>query len=48
MVAAIVWDMGGVLVKDEPPTSRQLLESRFGLASGELAGLVFHHPWRTT
>lgn len=42
MVAAIVWDMGSVFVKDEPPTSRQLLESRLGLASGELAGLVFH------
>ena len=44
MIRAVVWDMGGVLVSEDPPESRRRWERRLGLADGELARMVFYHP----
>jgi epoxide hydrolase-like predicted phosphatase len=40
-VRAIIFDMGGVLVRTEDPTSRQRLAERLGMAHDELYRLVF-------
>jgi glucose-1-phosphatase len=44
MIRAVIWDMGGVLVKEEPQGPRRAWEKRLGMAKGELDRLVFHHP----
>ena len=44
LIKAVVWDMGGVLVSEDPPLSRHAWETKLGLDSGELARMVFYHP----
>ncbi len=44
MIKAVVWDMGGVLVSENPPESRGVWERQLGLSDGELARMVFWHP----
>lgn len=40
-IKAVIWDLGGVLVRTEDPAPRQALAARCGLQSRELEGLVF-------
>ena len=40
-IKALIWDLGGVLVRTEDPAPRRGLAARFGLDSGELEDLVF-------
>jgi len=41
MIKAIIWDVGGVLVKMEDFTPHRDWEKRLGLQSGQLAKIVF-------
>ncbi|MGH2625543.1 MAG: HAD family hydrolase [Anaerolineales bacterium] len=40
-IRAVIWDMGGVLVRTEDPAPRREWESRLGLTPHQLARLVF-------
>lgn len=40
-IRAVIWDLGGVLVRTEDPAWRQAWETRLGLAPRDLARLVF-------
>ena len=40
-IHAVIWDLGGVLVRTEDFTPRDILAQRFGLTTGELSNLVF-------
>ena len=40
-IRAVIWDLGGVLVRTEDQAPRREWEARLGLAAGELARLVF-------
>ncbi|MEX0788791.1 MAG: HAD family phosphatase [Anaerolineales bacterium] len=40
-IRAVIWDLGGVLVRTEDPAPRRGWETRLGLAPRELARLVF-------
>lgn len=46
-VEAIIWDLGGVLVRTIDPSYRERWESRLGLGPGGLSQLVFEgaHGW---
>lgn len=44
MIKAIIWDIGGVLVKMENLTPHRHWEERLGLAAGQLAKTVFGNP----
>lgn len=43
-VEAILWDLGGVLVRTTDRSLRERWESRLGLSPGELSRLVFEGP----
>jgi len=43
-IRAVVFDVGGVLVRTEDPAPRRALETRLGLAPGESEYLVFNGP----
>ncbi len=43
-IKAVIFDIGGVLVRTEDLTSRRLWEARFGLPDWGLAKLVFDNP----
>lgn len=42
MIKAIIFDVGGVLVRTEDPTFRQALEAELGLSAGDAEYLVFN------
>ncbi len=42
MIRAVVFDIGGVLLRTEDPSIRQRLGDKFGLQTGELENLVFN------
>lgn len=42
MIKAIIFDVGGVLVRTKEPTFRQQLEAELGLSAGEAEYLVFN------
>ena len=42
MIKAIIFDIGGVLLRTEDRSPRQQLEKRLGLAAGEAEFLVFN------
>ena len=44
MINAIVFDIGGVILRTEDRTKRQELESKFGLQPGNVDQLVFNNP----
>src|SRR5688500_8391941 len=44
MIKAIIFDVGGVLIRTEARDSRANLEARLGLASGAAETLVFNGP----
>lgn len=44
MIRAIIFDVGGVLLRTEDRTSRANLEARLGLALGEADAIVFNSP----
>jgi HAD superfamily hydrolase (TIGR01509 family) len=44
MIRAVLFDVGGVLLRTEDPVPRRALEDRFGLRRGSLADLVFNNP----
>lgn len=46
-IRAVIFDVGGVLVRTTDPTSRRALEQRLGLAAGEAEYLVFNSPMGT-
>ncbi len=41
-IRALLFDLGGVLLRTEDPNPRAALEARLGLAAGEAEHLVFH------
>jgi epoxide hydrolase-like predicted phosphatase len=41
-IRAVIWDLGGVIVRTEDPIPRTGLAQRFGLTREELEELVFH------
>jgi epoxide hydrolase-like predicted phosphatase len=43
-INAIIWDMGGVILRTEDPAPRQELADRLGLTRTDLEELVFHSP----
>ena len=43
-IRAIIWDLGGVLVRTEDRTTRQRLAARVGLTYEELGHLIFDSP----
>jgi epoxide hydrolase-like predicted phosphatase len=43
-IRAVVFDVGGVLLRTEDPAPRRALEQRLGLPAGALADLVFNNP----
>lgn len=43
-IRAVIFDMGGVLLRSEDETGRRKWEQRLGLAEGELAEIVFNSP----
>ncbi|MDH7489731.1 MAG: HAD family phosphatase [Anaerolineae bacterium] len=43
-VQAVIFDMGGVLLRSESESGRRKWEQRLGLAEGELAAIVFNSP----
>lgn len=43
-IRAVVFDVGGVLLRTEDPAPRRALEQRLGLPAGGLADLVFNSP----
>jgi len=40
-IRAVLWDMGGVILRTEDPSGRRQWEQRLGLTPGELAEIVF-------
>ena len=44
IIHAVLFDVGGVLLRTEDPAPRRALEDRLGLAHGALADLVFNNP----
>jgi len=44
MIKAIVFDIGGVLIRTEDQTGRQMLEEKYQLPSGGADDLVFNSP----
>jgi epoxide hydrolase-like predicted phosphatase len=40
-IQAVIWDLGGVLVRTEEPNPRKRLAARFGMTRNEIEGLVF-------
>ena len=44
MVRAVIWDMGGVLLREEPQEPRRAWEKRLGMEKGELDRQVFNNP----
>ena len=42
-IRAVLWDMGGVLIRTEDRRSRDRLAERFGLTSSEIEELVYGH-----
>ena len=42
MIKAVIWDVGGVLVRTEDRAPRQALEARLGLQPGEAEHLVYN------
>jgi HAD superfamily hydrolase (TIGR01509 family) len=44
MIKALIWDIGGVLVKLEDLTPHGHWENRLGLPAGQLAQVVFNNP----
>jgi glucose-1-phosphatase len=43
-IQALIWDLGGVLLRTEDATPRRQLAERYGLAQAELEKLVFESP----
>lgn len=43
-IRAVIFDMGGVLLRSESESGRRKWEQRLGLAEGELAEIVFNSP----
>jgi FMN phosphatase YigB (HAD superfamily) len=43
-IHAVIFDVGGVLIRTEDPAPRRALEERLGLAPGEAEYLVFNGP----
>lgn len=43
-IQAVIFDMGGVLLRSEDESGRRKWEQRLGLAEGELAEIVFNSP----
>jgi len=43
-IRAVIFDMGGVLLRSENENGRRKWEQRLGLAEGELAEIVFNSP----
>jgi len=43
-IKAIIFDMGGVILRTEDKSSRTALAQRFGLTRGEIEDLVFNSP----
>lgn len=43
-IQAVIFDMGGVLLRSESESGRRKWEQRLGLAEGELAEIVFNSP----
>lgn len=43
-IRAVIFDMGGVLLRSENESGRRKWEQRLGLAEGELAEIVFNSP----
>lgn len=41
---AVIFDLGGVLLRTEDPTPRRRLEAQLGLSPGQAEALVFHSP----
>ncbi len=44
-IRAIIWDLGGVLVRTDNPTPRAQLAERLGLSRAELERMVFAGEW---
>jgi FMN phosphatase YigB (HAD superfamily) len=44
-IHAVIWDLGGVIVRTENPTPRAELAARLGLSRAELEGIVFAGEW---
>lgn len=40
-IEAIIWDMGGVIMRTEDPTRRLAMAERFGVQPREIIGLIF-------
>jgi epoxide hydrolase-like predicted phosphatase len=40
-IQAVIWDLGGVLVRTEEPNPRKRLAARFGMTRNQIEGLVF-------
>jgi len=43
-IRAVIWDMGGVLVRYSAPEPRQRLADTYGISEEQLEELVFHNP----
>jgi glucose-1-phosphatase len=43
-IRAVIWDLGGVILRTEDPTPRQELADRLGMPRSDLEELVFHSP----
>jgi glucose-1-phosphatase len=44
MIKAVIFDVGGVLIRTDDPAPRQRLEQRLGLSAGQAEFLVFNSP----
>jgi len=43
-IKAMIWDLGGVILRTEDPLPRQQLADQLGMARDDLEELVFHSP----
>ena len=43
-IKAVIWDLGGVILRTEETAPRQQLADRLGMARYDLEELVFHSP----